>query len=103
MSPPSTPSGISILITSAPQSASWRTQVGPARTRVRSSTLKRASAWLAGWRDISYLVKGNFSGETVMQSPPPWTGPEDLARLDGGLQRQCAPFRRLHPDPAQFP
>src|SRR5690348_2482838 len=39
-------------MTSAPQSASWRTQVGPARTRVRSSTLKRASASLAGRRDI---------------------------------------------------
>src|ERR1700741_1733149 len=55
--PPSS-SGISILITSAPQSASWRTQVGPARTRVRSSTLKRASAWLAGGRDIGDSVGG---------------------------------------------
>src|ERR1700756_3680319 len=53
--PPSS-SGISILITSAPQSASWRTQGGPARTRVRSSTLKRASAWLAGGRDITGSV-----------------------------------------------
>src|SRR5262249_41779689 len=35
--------GASILITRAPQSASWRTAVGPARTRVRSSTVKRAS------------------------------------------------------------
>src|SRR5947209_4541122 len=34
----STPSGISILTTSAPQSASWRTAVGPARTRVKSRT-----------------------------------------------------------------
>src|ERR1700721_3754238 len=31
-------------MTSAPQSASWRAQVGPARTRVRSSTVKRVSA-----------------------------------------------------------
>src|ERR1700736_3137138 len=53
--PPSS-SGISILITSAPQSASWRTQVGPPRTRVKSSTLKRASAWLAGGRDITGSV-----------------------------------------------
>src|ERR1700736_6861548 len=53
--PPSS-SGISILITSAPQSASWRTQVGPPRTRVKSSTLKRASAWLAGGRDIGDSV-----------------------------------------------
>src|SRR5260221_12312714 len=32
--------GASILITSAPQSASWRTAVGPARWAVRSSTMK---------------------------------------------------------------
>jgi hypothetical protein len=31
------------LITRAPQSASWRTAVGPARTRVKSSTLNRES------------------------------------------------------------
>src|SRR4029077_2679153 len=43
--PSASPSpGISILITCAPQSASWRTQVGPARTRVRSRTVKRSSA-----------------------------------------------------------
>src|SRR5229473_71949 len=36
-------SGASTLSTSAPQSASWRTAVGPARARVRSITLKRAS------------------------------------------------------------
>src|SRR5260370_651638 len=35
--------GAAILMISAPQSASWRTAVGPARTRVRSSTLKRLS------------------------------------------------------------
>src|ERR1700753_3086627 len=34
----------SILMTLAPQSASWRTQVGPERTRVRSSTVKRDRA-----------------------------------------------------------
>ena len=45
-------SGISILMTSAPQSASWRTQVGPARTRVRSSTVKRDSAFEAGLWDM---------------------------------------------------
>ena len=32
-------------MTLAPQSASWRAQVGPARTRVKSSTVKRASAF----------------------------------------------------------
>src|SRR5437016_4941137 len=31
-------------MTFAPQSASWRTQVGPERTRVRSRTVKRSSA-----------------------------------------------------------
>src|SRR2546423_15196104 len=40
--------GVSILITSAPKSASCRTQVGPARTRDRSRTRKRASAVEAG-------------------------------------------------------
>src|ERR1700730_17187965 len=34
----STPGGASILITSAPKSARMRQQVGPARTRLRSST-----------------------------------------------------------------
>ena len=36
--------GVSILMTLAPQSASWRTQVGPERTRVRSRTVKRERA-----------------------------------------------------------
>src|SRR5215510_11034270 len=45
--------GISILMTCAPQSASCRTAVGPARARVRSRTLYLASAldavaWLIG-------------------------------------------------------
>src|ERR1700679_285136 len=35
--------GISILIQLAPQSAKYRTQTGPARTRVKSSTVKRAN------------------------------------------------------------
>src|SRR5205823_6245805 len=39
------PGGDSILMTLAPQSASCRTQVGPARTRVTSSTVKRARAF----------------------------------------------------------
>src|SRR5207247_10801525 len=40
--------GVSILITSAPKSASWRTQVGPARTRERSRMRKRERAVEAG-------------------------------------------------------
>src|SRR4051812_42451231 len=44
-------SGESILMTLAPQSASWRTAVGPARTRVRSRTVKRERAWEARGAD----------------------------------------------------
>src|SRR6267378_1379088 len=43
-SPPLSSSSASILMTLAPQSASCRTQVGPERTRVRSSTVKRDRA-----------------------------------------------------------
>src|SRR5262245_53847567 len=42
-------------MTLAPQSASCRTQVGPARTRVRSSTVKRDRACEACGMDISRL------------------------------------------------
>src|SRR5271154_5635956 len=49
----STPGGVSILMTLAPQSASWRTQVGPDRTRVRSSTVKRARAFEARGNGIA--------------------------------------------------
>src|SRR6185436_6684376 len=41
-------SGIWTWITSAPQSASWRAAVGPARTCVMSITRKRARACEAG-------------------------------------------------------
>src|SRR4030081_3902716 len=46
-SPLSSCGGDSILMTLAPQSASWRTQVGPERTRVRSRTVKRERAFEA--------------------------------------------------------
>src|ERR1700733_10418637 len=49
----SMPGGVSILMTLAPQSASWRTQVGPDRTRVRSSTVKRARALEARGKGIA--------------------------------------------------
>src|ERR1700675_4005738 len=42
MPSPARPPGISILMAWAPQSTSCRTHVGPARARVRSSTLNRA-------------------------------------------------------------
>src|SRR5260370_34325562 len=57
-SPPSPRSGISILMTLAPQSASWRTQVGPERTRVRSSTVKRDKA--AGKVMESHRISSSF-------------------------------------------
>src|SRR5260370_42559115 len=47
------PGGDSILMTLAPQSASCRTQVGPARTRVRSSTVIRARAFEARGKGIA--------------------------------------------------
>jgi hypothetical protein len=47
-------SGSSIFITLAPQSANWRTQVGPARTRVRSKTVKRFKASEAGFTAIIF-------------------------------------------------
>src|SRR5208282_5824841 len=68
-SPPNPPSplGSSILTTSAPQSASWRTQVGPARTRERSITLKRDSgSLLMDPRDsIAMLGLGHQQAEAV--------------------------------------
>ena len=47
--------GGSILITSAPQSASWRTAVGPARCAVRSRTL----IWERGERSWWFLFAGS--------------------------------------------
>ena len=52
--------GNSILITLAPQSANWRTQVGPERTRVRSRTVKRSSAREALGNGISDNPIGGF-------------------------------------------
>src|SRR5678815_1238535 len=54
MPSPARPPGISILIARAPQPTSWRTHVGPARARVRSSTVYRArgSAPAAGKRAL---------------------------------------------------
>src|SRR6185503_1040842 len=51
-------SGICTWITSAPQSASWRAAVGPARTWVRSRTRKRDKAGEAGmWGMTDSLLK----------------------------------------------
>src|SRR3954471_17678814 len=60
-SPPASSSSASILMTLAPQSASCRTQVGLARTRVRSSTVKRDKACEArgtAIRENSETVEG---------------------------------------------
>src|SRR6185503_21094726 len=50
-------SGIWTWITSAPQSASWRAAVGPARTWVMSITRKRARACEAGRCGIALAYK----------------------------------------------
>src|SRR5262245_1110406 len=51
-------------MTLAPQSASWRTQVGPARTRVRSSTINLSSAREARgngmWFHLEFLGRPTF-------------------------------------------
>src|SRR4030095_10508744 len=61
--------GASILMTCAPQSASWRTAVGPARCAVRSRTemWDKGRAVMGGflfaggaplqWRDLSWLLR----------------------------------------------
>src|ERR1700719_4260334 len=59
-SPVSRWAGVSILMTLAPQSASWRTQVGPERTRVKSSTVKRERAFEARGNGIRYSPERVF-------------------------------------------
>src|SRR6516164_105109 len=54
------PGGVSILMTLAPQSASWRTQVGPERTRVRSRTVKRSRALDARGKGIAGRLRFLF-------------------------------------------
>src|SRR3954447_1437628 len=62
-SPPASSSSASILMTLAPQSASCRTQVGPERTRVRSSTVKRDRACEACGMGIQGLRYGAVANE----------------------------------------
>src|SRR5687768_11205378 len=57
----STPGGDSILITSAPKSANWRTQVGPARTRDRSRMRKRSRAEEAAMRGMTNILCAVFA------------------------------------------
>src|ERR1043165_2289384 len=61
--------GISILMQFAPQSASWRTQVGPARTRVRSRTVKRLSAVEALGNDMQGSGRRCREGGQSAKSP----------------------------------
>src|SRR5882672_9356980 len=73
---PVRPPGISILMASAPQSTSWRTQVGPARARVRSRTLYRESG-----REL--VVMGRYPRTSGVAAP---VGPcrEGVSERGGG-------------------
>src|SRR5215471_5996125 len=94
-SPPPGSGGNSILMTLAPQSASWRTPVGPARTRVRSSTVNRSSAREALGNGIFSAPASSFrfcctslgpaerrQGPTFPDIPPDVHRGEDLSRRD---------------------
>ncbi len=61
----SSAAGRSILMTSAPQSASWRTAVGPERTRERSSTRIWESADEAGWCGMSVSSQARNSVRSI--------------------------------------
>src|SRR5687767_11047203 len=67
MPSPPRPPGISILTASAPQSTSWRTHVGPARARVRSSTLNRAS----GREPLLVMALDDTSQQGAEKRPSP--------------------------------
>src|SRR6266404_9440970 len=70
-SPPPGSGGNSILMTLAPQSASWRTQVGPARTRVRSRTVNRSSAREALGNGIFRHLRGVVSSALLSSGAAP--------------------------------
>src|SRR3954454_8642555 len=84
-SPPASSSSASILITLAPQSASCRTQVGPERTRVRSSTVKRERACEARGKGIEKPSFLDFAGKRQRQS--------DLDNLVG--ESNCDSWKKL--------
>src|ERR1700733_6928777 len=95
----SRPGGVSILMTLAPQSASWRTQVGPDRTRVKSSTVKRPSAFDARGKGIADASNAGFPQAQLRQSEflpaaKVTMGPEgpELCRSD----RRCLPAPGRH-------
>src|SRR5262249_43388007 len=102
-SPPPGSGGNSILMTLAPQSASWRTQVGPARTRVRSSTVNRSSAREALGNGIFRHLRGVFSrpakgreGPTFPDIPPDVHRGGDLSRRDDIRYGPAAPAGAMH-------
>src|SRR6266853_3648439 len=89
----SMPGGDSILITSAPKSASCLTQVGPARTRERSRTRKRASAveagtWGMGERDSDevHRIITCHPGEKMSVRE------HDLGEIRDAVAKLCAAF-----------
>src|SRR5580700_92069 len=72
----STPGGASILITSAPKSARMRQQVGPARTRVRSSTRRCDSArdaigrvMASSAQSVPYILEQDSRDTSVADTP----------------------------------
>src|SRR5258705_220389 len=68
-------------MTWAPQSASWRTQVGPDRTWVRSRTVKRSSAREARGVGIFCTCRGDF--RDVYLIPAGGAGRPDIPRSCG--------------------
>src|SRR6516225_10299338 len=90
-SPPPGSGGNSILMTLAPQSASWRTQVGPARTRVRSRTVNRSSAREALGNGIFRHLRGVVSSALLSSGAAP--GGPDIPRYPAC----CLPRRGFEP------
>src|SRR5258707_4236348 len=90
-SPPPGSGVNSILMTLAPQSASWRTQVGPARTRVRSRTVNRSSAREALGNGIFRHLRGVVSSALLSSGAAP--GGPDIPRYPAC----CLPRRGFEP------
>src|SRR5437867_9685716 len=88
MPSPARPPGISILIARAPQSTSCRTHVGPARARVRSSTVKRASGRASLSAMVSFMLSSMLSSgrgfRRLAHPSPRGSADDDLADLDLG-------------------
>src|ERR1700688_3612469 len=83
-------------MTLAPQSASWRTQVGPERTRVKSSTVKRDSAFEARGKGIAGASNAGFP---QAQLPPAEFLPAAKVTRGAGGPELCRSDRRCLPAP----